>query len=81
MANLKRLHFLSEKEFEKTPFIKKQDVFDFKNEISLDEDNFNDSLSLNFDNGDVDFILKLIFFINKRCQPVSFKDIFKLVII
>ena len=56
-ANLKRLHggFLSEKEIEKTvDFIKKQDVFDFKNEISLDEDNFNDSLSLNFDSGDVD---------------------------
>jgi len=56
-ANLKRLHggFLSEKEIERAvDFIKKQDVFDFKNEISLDEDNFNDSLSLNFDNGDVD---------------------------
>ena len=56
-ANLKRLHggFLSEKEIERTvDFIKKQDVFDFKNEISLDEDNFNDALSLNFDNGDVD---------------------------
>ncbi len=56
-ANLKRLHggFLSEKEIERTvDFIKKQDIFDFKNEISLDEDNFNDSLSLNFDNGDVD---------------------------
>ena len=56
-ANLQRLHggFLSEKEIERTvDFIKKQDVFDFKNEISLDEDNFNDSLSLNFDNGDVD---------------------------
>ena len=56
-ANLKRLHggFLSEKEIERAVnFIKKQDVFDFKNEISLDDDNFNDSLSLNFDNGDVD---------------------------
>ena len=56
-ANLKRLHggFISEKEIEKTvDFIKKQDVFDFKNEISLDEDSFNNSLSLNFDNGDVD---------------------------
>ena len=56
-ANLKRLQggFISEKEIEKTvDFIKKQDVFDFKNEISLDEDNFNDSPSLNFDNGDVD---------------------------
>ena len=56
-ASLKRLHggFLSEKEIEQTvDFIKKQDVFDFKNEISLDEDNFNGSLSLNFDNGDVD---------------------------
>ena len=56
-ANLKRLHggFLSEKEIERAvEFIKKQDVFDFKNEISLDEDSFNDSPSLNFDTGDVD---------------------------
>ena len=54
-ANLKRLHggFLSE--IEKTvEFIRKQDVFDFKNEISLDENNFNESPSLNFDSGDVD---------------------------
>ena len=56
-ANLKRLHggFVSEKEIEKTvDFIKKQYVFDFENEISLDEDNFDNSLSLNFENGDVD---------------------------
>ena len=54
---MKRLHggFVSEKEIEKTvDFIKKQYVFDFENEISLDEDNFDNSLSLNFENGDVD---------------------------
>ena len=56
-ANLQRLHggFLSEAEIEKVvDFIKKQSVFDFKNEISLDEDNVDSSLSLNFDNGDID---------------------------
>ena len=56
-ANLKRLHggFVSEVEIEKTvDFIKKQEVFDFKNEISFDENNLEDSLSLNFDTGDVD---------------------------
>ena len=56
-ANLKRLHggFVSETEIEKTvDFIKKQEVFDFKNEISFDENNLEDSLSLNFDTGDVD---------------------------
>tara|TARA_Y100001970_G_scaffold30162_1_gene37435 strand:- start:22652 stop:24904 length:2253 start_codon:yes stop_codon:yes gene_type:complete len=56
-ANLKRLHggFVSETEIEKTvDFIKKQEVFDFKNEISFDENNLDNSLSLNFDTGDVD---------------------------
>ena len=56
-ANLQRLHggFLSEAEIEKVvDFIKKQSVFDFKNEISLNEDSVNSSLSLNFDNGDID---------------------------
>ncbi|MDC0232837.1 DNA translocase FtsK 4TM domain-containing protein [Pelagibacteraceae bacterium] len=56
-ANLQRLHggFLSEAEIEKVvDFIKKQSVFDFKNEISLNEDNVDNSLSLNFDNGDID---------------------------
>jgi S-DNA-T family DNA segregation ATPase FtsK/SpoIIIE len=56
-SNLKRLHggFLSETEIEKVVgFIKKQSVFDFKNEISLDENNADSSLSLNFDNGDID---------------------------
>ena len=56
-ANLKRLHggFVSEVEIEKTvDFIKKQEVFDFKNEISFDENNLGDSMSLNFDTGDVD---------------------------
>jgi len=56
-ANLKRLHggFVSESEIEKVvDFIKKQSVFDFKNEISLDEESVDGSLSLNFDNGDVD---------------------------
>jgi len=56
-ANLKRLHggFVSETEIEKVvEFIKQQSMFDFKNEISLDEENLDGSLSLNFDNGDVD---------------------------
>ncbi len=56
-ANLKRLHggFVSEAEIEKVvEFIKKQSVFDFKNEISLDEESIGGSPSLNFDNGDVD---------------------------
>ncbi len=56
-ANLQRLHggFLSEIEIEKVVnFIKKQSIFDFKNEISLDEDSVDSSLSLNFDNGDID---------------------------
>ena len=56
-ANLQRLHggFLSEAEIEKVvDFIKKQSVFDFKNEISLDENSVDSSLSLNFDNGDID---------------------------
>ncbi len=56
-ANLKRLHggFISEAEIEKVvDFIKKQSVFDFKNEISLEESGIDSSLSLNFDNGDVD---------------------------
>ena len=82
---MKRLHggFLSEKEIERTvDFIKKQDVFDFKNEISLDEDIFNDSLSLNFDNNNDEFIQKLLILllINKKYQLVLFKDTFKLVI-
>ena len=56
-ANLKRLHggFVSEAEIERVvEFIKKQNIFDFKNEISLDEDSDANSLSLNFDKGDVD---------------------------
>ncbi len=56
-ANLKRLHggFVSEAEIEKVvDFIKKQSVFDFKNEISLEEESIDGSPSLNFDNGDVD---------------------------
>ncbi len=56
-ANLKRLHggFVSESEIEKVvEFIKKQSAFDFKNEISLDENNIDISPSLNFENGDVD---------------------------
>jgi len=56
-ANLKRLHggFISETEIEKVvDFIKKQNVFDFKNEILLDEESSDSSMSLNFDNGDVD---------------------------
>ncbi len=56
-SNLKRLHggFVSEAEIEKTvDFIKKQEVFDFKNEISFNENNLEDSLSLNFDTGDID---------------------------
>ena len=53
-ANLKRLHggFISETEIEKVvDFIKKQNVFD---EILLDEESSDSSMSLNFDNGDVD---------------------------
>ncbi len=56
-ANLKRLHggFVSEGEIEKVVnFIKKQNVFDFKNEISLSEQDGEGSLSLNFEKGDVD---------------------------
>ncbi len=56
-AYLKRLHggFVSEAEIEKVvEFIKKQSVFDFKNEISLEEESIDGSPSLNFDNGDVD---------------------------
>ena len=56
-ANLKRLHggFVSETEIEKiVSFIKKQNVFDFKNEISLDEHGGDNSLSLNFDKDNVD---------------------------
>tara|TARA_Y100001970_G_scaffold22886_1_gene26688 strand:- start:26949 stop:29213 length:2265 start_codon:yes stop_codon:yes gene_type:complete len=56
-ANLKRLHggFISEQEIEKVVnFIKKQNVFDFKNEISLEDNNGDGSLSLNFNSGDVD---------------------------
>ena len=55
-ASLKRLHggFVSEAEIEKVvEFIKKQNVFDFKNEISFDDNN-EDPLSLNFEKGDVD---------------------------
>ena len=46
-ANLKRLHggFVSEAEIEETvDFIKKQDVFDFRNEISFDENSFDRAL-------------------------------------
>jgi len=56
-ANLKRLHggFVSEVEIEKVVgFIKKQSVFDFKNEISLDKENVDGSPSLNFESGEVD---------------------------
>ena len=56
-ASLKRLHggFISEAEIEKVvEFIKNQSVFDFKNEITLDEETSDKSLSLNFENGEID---------------------------
>ena len=53
------------------------------NEISLDEDSFGDSPSLNFDTGDVDEVYKAVdIVVNQQKVSTSlFRDTFKLVII
>ncbi len=56
-ANISRLHggFVSEREVEKiVHYIKQQSIFDYKQEISLQENSLDDTVNLNLINDDVD---------------------------